>query len=53
MEVADLDFRRLIAQAGSVESNDECQGPNQKAEQIKPPVRYQDIPHHQSRRNIA
>src|SRR5437016_12415115 len=42
MEVADLDFRRLIAQAGSVESN-ECEGPNQKAEQIKPPMRYQDI----------
>src|SRR5207237_2715360 len=52
MEVADLDFRRLIAQADSVESN-ECEGPNQKAEQIKPPRQYQDIPHHRSRRNIA
>jgi len=52
MEVTDLDFQRLIAQAGSAESN-ECEDTNQKAEQIKPPMRYQDIPHDRLRRNIA
>src|SRR4029077_446727 len=36
MQVTDLDFRHLVGKAGSVEQ-DECEGANQKAEQIKPP----------------